>query len=112
MLTLSPHLTSQDILAYMGPAIGPSSYEVGNDVFQAFQDSPIKVSENDFVVMRNNQGKYLANLYSLARTRLIAAGMHRIGGGQMCTYLDRQRFFSYRRDGITGRFASFIWISE
>jgi YfiH family protein len=112
MLTLSPHLTSQDILAYMGPAIGPSSYEVGHDVFQAFQESSIKVSENDFVAIPNKQGKYLANLYSLARTQLMATGMHRISGGQMCTYLDHQHFFSYRRDGITGRFASFIWTSE
>ena len=111
MLALSPHLKSQDILAYMGPAIGPSSYEVGDDVFQAFQVSSIKVSENDFVAIPNKQGKYLANLYSLARARLMAAGMHRISGGQMCTYLDQQHFFSYRRDGITGRFASFIWIS-
>lgn len=112
MLALSPHLKSQDILAYMGPAIGPSSYEVGDDVFQAFQESSIKVSENDFVAIPNKQGKYLANLYSLARTQLVAAGMYRISGGQMCTHLDRQHFFSYRRDGITGRFASFIWISE
>jgi len=112
MLALSPHLKSQDILAYMGPAIGPSSYEVGDDVFQAFQESSIKVSENDFVAIPNKQGKYLANLYSLARTRLVAAGMYSISGGQMCTHLDRQHFFSYRRDGITGRFASFIWISE
>jgi YfiH family protein len=111
MLKLSPHLTSQDILAYMGPAIGPSSYEVGNDVLQTFQASPIRVSEDDFVAIPNKQGKYLANLYSLASARLMAAGMHRISGGQMCTYLDQQHFFSYRRDGITGRFASFIWIS-
>ena len=89
MLALSPHLKSQDILAYMGPAIGPSSYEVGDDVFQAFQESSIKVSENDFVAIPNKQGKYLANLYSLARTQLVAAGMYRISGGQMCTHLDQ-----------------------
>ena len=110
MLILNPHLKRQDILAYMGPAIGPISYEVGDDVFQAFQDSSIKVNESDFVAIPNKQGKYLANLYSLARTRLKVAGIDRISGGQMCTYLDHQYLFSYRRDGITGRFASFIWI--
>jgi YfiH family protein len=112
MLALCPHLSSADIVAYMGPAIGPSSYEVGEDVLKAFQESSLKPDLKDFVAVPNKHGKYLVNLYSLARARLKLFGIHRVDGGGSCTYLDQDHFYSYRRDGITGRFASFIWIEK
>lgn len=112
MLLLSPHLSSADLLAYMGPAIGPSIYEVGEDVLKTFQESSIKPNGNDFVAIPNKNGKYLVNLYSLAKARLNFVGINRVVGGGSCTYLDHERFFSYRRDGITGRFASLIWIAK
>ncbi|NQW70412.1 MAG: peptidoglycan editing factor PgeF [Betaproteobacteria bacterium] len=112
MLSLSPHLSSTELLAYMGPAIGPSIYEVGEDVFETFQESSIKPNENDFVAIPNKNGKYLVNLYSLAKARLKLMGINRVDGGGSCTYLDQDRFFSYRRDGTTGRFACFIWIEK
>jgi YfiH family protein len=112
MLSLSPHLSSTDLLAYMGPAIGPSIYEVGEDVFKTFQESSIKPNGNDFVAIPNKNGKYLVNLYSLAKARLKLMGINRVDGGGSCTYLDQDRFFSYRRDGTTGRFACFIWIEK
>jgi YfiH family protein len=112
MLSLSPHLSSTDLLAYMGPAIGPSIYEVGEDVFKTFQESSIKPNGNDFVAIPNKNGKYLVNLYSLAKARLKLMGINWVDGGGSCTYLDQDRFFSYRRDGITGRFACFIWIAK
>ena len=112
MLSLSPHLSSADLFAYLGPAIGPSIYEVGEDVFKTFQESSIKQNGNDFVAIPNKHGKYLVNLYSLAKARLKLVGIDRVDGGGSCTYLDQDRFFSYRRDGITGRFASFIWIAK
>lgn len=112
MLSLSPHLSSADLLACMGPAIGPSIYEVGEDVLKTFQESSIKPNGNDFVAIPNKNGKYLVNLYSLAKARLKLVGIDRVVGGGSCTYLDHERFFSYRRDGITGRFASLIWIAK
>ena len=112
MLSLSPHLSSADLFAYLGPAIGPSIYEVGEDVFKTFQECSIKPNGNDFVAIPNKRGKYLVNLYSLAKARLKLVGIDRVDGGGSCTYLDQDRFFSYRRDGITGRFASFIWIAK
>jgi YfiH family protein len=112
ILALCPHLSSADIFAYMGPAIGPSVYEVGEDVLKAFQESSLEPNINDFVSIPNKSGKYLVNLYSLARARLKAIGIVRLDGGGSCTYLDQDHFFSYRRDGITGRFASLIWITK
>jgi YfiH family protein len=112
MLSLSPHLSSTDLLAYMGPAIGPSIYEVGEDVFKTFQESSIKPNGNDFVAIPNKNGKYLVNLYSLAKARLKLMGINWVDGGGSCTYLDQDRFFSYGRYGITGRFACFIWIAK
>ena len=59
-----------------------------------------------------NAGKWLADIYLLARQRLNAVGVHAIYGGDLCTYTDAERFFSYRRDGQTGRMASLIWMTE
>ncbi len=98
---------SDELLAWLGPAIGPDRFEVGDEVREQF----IAVSAADeraFVAAA--PGKWLADIYQLARNRLRAAGVGYIGGGGYCTVTDAERFFSYRRDGITGRMASLIWI--
>ncbi|MDR1854794.1 MAG: peptidoglycan editing factor PgeF [Azoarcus sp.] len=97
-------------LAWLGPAIGPKAFEVGDEVRATFlADDP--GAQNAFVA-REQAGKWLADLFSLARRRLQRAGVERIFGGGVCTFSDAKRFFSYRRDGKTGRFASLIWLSD
>lgn len=98
------------VLAWLGPAIGPDRFEVGSEVRDAFiAKSPSAVTAFEPSV---NEGRYMANIYELARQRLTAAGLvrSRIYGGRWCTATDSDRFFSYRRDGITGRMASLIFI--
>ncbi len=112
MLLARPQLKSSDLLAYMGPAIGPNAYEVGEDVYQNFAASSVSIKKGDFEEIPDKKGKYLANLYSLAKNRLNALGLSRIEGGQMCTFQESKRFYSYRRDGVTGRFASLIWFTQ
>lgn len=112
MRSLSPGLTAQEISVWMGPAIGPEVFEVGQDVLEAFAPQGDDVIQKAFTPIKNTPGKYLANLYLLAKYRLHAMGIDSIDGGDFCTYTDSERFFSYRRDGDTGRFASFIWISK
>jgi polyphenol oxidase len=111
ILKIQPSLKSTDLIALMGPAIGPNSYEVGEDVYKAFESCIPGVGEGDFQEIPNKKGKYLANLYSIARNRLNSLGIMQIKGGQFCTFADSEQFYSYRRDGVTGRFASLIWIS-
>ena len=112
ILSCRPHLKSSDLYAYMGPAIGPKSYEVGEDVYSAFQASSISIEKGDFQAIPDRKGKYLANLYSIATNRLKVLGLKHIDGGQMCTFSDPEHFYSYRRNGVTGRFASMIWIAQ
>ena len=111
MCILSPGLLPQEISAWMGPAIGPHAFEVGADVLEAFQSQGEAIIKAAFTPIKHAPGKYLADLYSLARDRLRLIGISKIEGGGFCTFSDSARFFSYRRDGVTGRFASFIWIS-
>jgi polyphenol oxidase len=99
------------IMAWLGPAIGPDAFEVGEDVLRAFV-------ERDPAAMRAFRargaafpGKYFADLFALARLRLAHAGVTRVSGGGVCTVSDPARFFSYRRDGKTGRMAAIIWRS-
>ncbi|MEK6664617.1 MAG: peptidoglycan editing factor PgeF [Pseudomonadota bacterium] len=97
----------QQVLAYLGPAIGPRAFEVGPEVreaFMALDDSAAAA----FASQAN--GKYLADLYLLARQRLAKVGVTQVYGGGDCTYTDAARFFSYRRDGATGRMAALVWI--
>ncbi|MDX1553964.1 MAG: peptidoglycan editing factor PgeF [Marinobacter sp.] len=98
------------VLAWLGPAIGPDQFEVGAEVREAFllHDPQAAVA---FVPSPRHSGRYLADLYELARQRLAAAGVLQVYGGGFCTVADRERFFSYRRDGQTGRMASLIYIS-
>lgn len=97
-----------DLMVWLGPAIGPQAFEVGAEVRQAFVSQHAE-AERAFVPA--GDGKWLANLYLLARQRLETMGIFAIYGGDLCTYTDAQRFFSYRRDGVTGRMASMIWLA-
>lgn len=98
---------SDDIMAWLGPAIGPQAFEVGDEVRAAFvAHSPAAAS----AFAPAQAGKWLADLYQLARQRLADCGVTQIYGGEYCTYRDQERFFSYRREGKTGRMASLIWL--
>lgn len=101
---------AQELIAWLGPAIGPEAFEVGEEVRTAFihYDPAAEMAFKP----SSNTGKWLADIYLLARQRLNAVGVTAIYGGDFCTYTDAQRFFSYRRDGQTGRMGSFIWIAS
>ncbi len=98
------------VLAWLGPAIGPLNFEVGSEVRAAFIAHAAQAAEA--FTPSSNQGKYLADIYLLARQRLQAAGVSAIYGGDYCTVANPQQFFSYRRDGQTGRQASLIWLTS
>lgn len=98
---------AQQVMAWLGPAIGPQAFEVGGEVRAAF----IAQQPQAAVAFTARGDKFLADLFMLARQRLQALGVTRIHGGGVCTYSDRERFFSYRRDGVTGRMGSFIWLT-
>ena len=98
----------EDLIAYLGPGIGPHRYEVGEDVRRAFVDRDGAAAAS-FAQARD--GKYLADLYALARRRLAAAGVAEVYGGGFCT-ASEERFFSFRRDRTTGRMASLIWLED
>ncbi len=100
----------QQLLAWLGPAIGPEAFEVGAEVRAAFVDRHPQ-AQAAFRTGRRADS-FFADLYALARLRLAGAGVHQVYGGGLCTYSDTLRFFSYRRDGVTGRMASMIWLSE
>jgi YfiH family protein len=98
----------QEIVAWLGACIGPRSFEVGADVLAAFGVAPGADAADRFRPLR--EGKWLANLPLLARERLAAAGIAEIESVDACTVEDASRFFSFRRDGVTGRMAAAIWI--
>lgn len=100
------------VLAWFGPAIGPSNFEVGAEVREQFLNaSPVLASRiNHCFQTAEKPLHYLADIYSLARLRLHAAGVTAVYGGGLCTVADRARFYSYRRDGRCGRLASLIYI--
>ncbi|MDR0702731.1 MAG: peptidoglycan editing factor PgeF [Azoarcus sp.] len=98
------------IIAWLGPAIGPAAFEVGDDVRDAFL--ALDPGACAAFAARETSGKWLADLYALARRRLTRAGVSRIYGGGRCTSTETARFYSYRRDGATGRFASLVWLEK
>ena len=100
---------AQDILVWLGPAIGPKVFEVGDEVRTAFIR---RLPAAQAAFTPSHQGRWLANLYQLAHQRLGQQGITHIYGGDFCTYTDHQRFYSYRRDKITGRMANLIWLNE
>lgn len=97
-----------DLLAWLGPAIGPAQFEVGDEVRAAFvaHDAAAAAAFVPSAVT----GKWLADLFLLARRRLQTLGVTEISGGGLCTVSDGERFFSYRRDGCCGRMAALIWL--
>jgi YfiH family protein len=99
-----------ELMAWLGPAIGPNRFEVGADVLAAFVDRDAQATRA-FQAISGSANKYLADIYALARLRLESVGVMHIYGGGYCTVSER-RFYSYRRDGATGRMASLIWIKE
>lgn len=98
-----------ELLVWLGPAIGPDAYEVGDDVRDAFlvQDAGATAAFKPAA-----SGRWFADLYALARRRLQTRDVDAVYGGDHCTLRESERFFSFRRDGVTGRMASLIWIAS
>jgi YfiH family protein len=97
----------QNLIAWLGPAISQQEFEVGEEVRAAFVAMQ---PQSAFAFIPGQIGKWYADLYALARLRLNALGITTICGGGYCTYRERERFFSYRRDRTTGRMGTFIWL--
>lgn len=96
-----------EITAWLGPAIGPQNFEVGQDVFDAFVALDPRMAQ---AFQPGAAGKYLADIYLLARLILKGAGVHDVFGGGRCTVSEKDSFYSFRRDRVTGRMASLIWL--
>jgi YfiH family protein len=96
------------LIAWLGPAIGPLNFEVGDEVRTAFVAHDVQATAA-FAAQTN--GKWLCDIYLLARQRLAALGISRTASADFCTVRDQERFYSYRREGVTGRMASLIWRS-
>jgi hypothetical protein len=94
------------LLAWLGPAIGPKHFEVGAEVRHAFLAADAKAGA---AFEANARGRFMADLGMLARQRLQGLGVSRIYGGGECTFAQADRYYSHRRDGITGRQATLIW---
>jgi len=106
-----PHggTSTDQLMAWLGPAIGPEHFEVGEDVRVAFLERDPAASH---AFTRNARGRWQCDLYALARARLGAVGVRDVYGGGWSTYGDPARFFSYRRDGQCGRMAALVWIER
>lgn len=105
------------LMAWMGPAIGSCHFQVGEEVRAAFLGHPLVFDsvgfmEPAFTRCPDQPGKWMMDIYAVARLRLAAAGVPQVYGGGLCTVCDRSRFFSYRRDGVTGRMASLIYLKS
>lgn len=102
--------SSYEIQAWFGPAIGPNHFEVGKDVFDIFIDKDPSLIPH-FRPVQHQNNKYMANIYGIARHILEKQNINKISGGNFCTVSDTSRFYSYRRDGVTGRMATCIWMT-
>lgn len=96
-----------EVIAWLGAAIGPDAFEVGAEV----RDTFIASHPSAGTAFKPHQQKWLADIYTLSRIRLNACGVRAVYGGGLCTYTDAARFYSYRRDGVTGRMATLIWLA-
>jgi polyphenol oxidase len=99
---------ASEVMAWMGAAIGPQAFEVGDEVRQAF----VRQHPQAATAFAPRGQKWLADIYQLARIRLAQVGVNAVYGGSFCTWSESQRFYSFRRDGKTGRMASLIWIDR
>ena len=95
------------LMVWLGPAIGQQAFEVGGEVRAAFMAHDVRAAE----AFIPHGEKFHADIYLLAHQRLHALGVPRIFGGNLCTFHQRDKFFSYRRDGVTGRMGTFIWLA-
>lgn len=98
----------EQVLAWLGPAIGPAAFEVGDEVRAAFVARDAAAAS---AFVAGERGRWLCDLYALARMRLAAERVTQVYGGGLCTYSDAERFYSFRRDGVAGRMASLIWLA-
>lgn len=105
---LAMGVAPQSLMAWMGPAISQENFEVGEEVRAAFVAIQPQAAS---AFIAGQSGKWFADIYALARLRLNALGVTQIYGGGHCTYRERGQFFSYRRDGATGRMGTFIWLT-
>lgn len=108
--------SASELCVWLGPAIGPRAFEVGGEVREAFMQTA-DASEKErveaaFEPRAGVPGKYLADLYALARVRLARCGVGSVSGADSCTVTQRERFYSYRRDGATGRMAALVWLTD
>lgn len=102
---------TEGLSAWLGPAIGPAAFEVGDEVRQAFISAQGDAAQHAFLP-GSIPGKWLCDLYELARQQLAALGIEDISGGDRCTFTESEDFFSYRRDGRTGRMATVVWLER
>lgn len=107
MFARQPALKANQLMAWLGPAIGPQAFEVGSEVRAQFMAKAAQAEQ----AFTPHGDKWLGNLYLIAQQRLHALGVANVYGGGECTYTDQARFFSFRRDGDTGRMATLIWLS-
>ncbi|TNE78964.1 MAG: peptidoglycan editing factor PgeF [Gammaproteobacteria bacterium] len=108
------HSPPQKLLAWLGPAISSAHFEVGEDVLEAFIGNASSwggVTAIETCFRRTQPGHWLCDLYGLARLALGSLGISHVYGGQHCTFAESEHYYSFRRDGQTGRMASLIWIS-
>lgn len=105
-----------DLLVYLGPAISAAAFEVGIDVLETFFENARNTDHSEKIARAFTPGAkplhFFGDLYALARAELQSLGVQDIFGGDFCTFTDAGRFYSYRRDGVTGRMASLIWLQE
>jgi len=105
----SLQLPGEQLLAWLGPAIGPNAYEVGEEVREAF----LRLDADARTAFRlSRPGHWWMDIYQLARQQLVQRGVDEVYGGDHCTWQEADRFYSYRRDGMTGRMASVIWFDS
>ena len=97
------------LLVWLGPAIGPDVYEIGEEVYDAFTKDDVEAKES---FTNTYEKHWLFDIYRLATLRLNRLGVNKVFGGDHCTLSEKEQFFSYRRDDVTGRMASMIWVEE
>ncbi len=102
---------ASDIIVWLGPAIGATKFEVGDEVKKQFEAYDANARQA-FKLIDAKKQKYLANLYMIAKQRLNSIGIKQIYGGNYCTYTERDLFYSYRRENKTGRMATMIWFEK
>ncbi len=101
------NIAPDNLLVWLGPAIGPQSFEVGDEVRTAFIEQHPQAID---AFTASSGDHWLADIYQLARIRLSSVGVQAVYGGEHCTFTEPEHFYSYRRDGVTGRMASLIWL--